>query len=123
MIAAACTEENQQFTCASTEEDKDALTTSEQISTVYKACPDYIFILTLLQAIFAFYTFVIALLFLHSGLKVIKLLATTDQFRDALIKSSIATLIATLSLYVTVGISLYTVNNTLESMPYNPACY
>lgn len=69
-----------------------------------------------LQAIFAFYTFIIAVGFFHSGVRVIKLLTMTGEFRDALIKSSIATVLSTLSLIVTVAISLYSVNNTLDSM-------
>eukprot|EP01127_Copromyxa_protea_P002523 TRINITY_DN1240_c0_g2_i1.p1 TRINITY_DN1240_c0_g2~~TRINITY_DN1240_c0_g2_i1.p1 ORF type:complete len:679 (+),score=107.06 TRINITY_DN1240_c0_g2_i1:198-2234(+) len=102
MIASAATDDPQVFTCTSTEDERNALSVSEQISTSYKA-------------IFAFYTFVIALSYVHSGAAVIHLLSDSDLHKDILLKCIIATVIATLALFITVAVSLYSVIYTLPN--------
>eukprot|EP01127_Copromyxa_protea_P009707 TRINITY_DN2304_c0_g1_i3.p1 TRINITY_DN2304_c0_g1~~TRINITY_DN2304_c0_g1_i3.p1 ORF type:complete len:1179 (+),score=216.64 TRINITY_DN2304_c0_g1_i3:516-4052(+) len=63
-IASAVSDEQKIFTCSTTDADLKSVTTSEAISTSYKA-------------IFAFYTFMIAISFVHSGIQVIHLLSDT----------------------------------------------
>lgn len=85
MIASATTDNSKEFTCASNDDDKDAMTTSEQLATSYKVCVDWV-VSNFFQAIFAFYTFVIALAFLYYGVKVVHMLSDAEQFMDVMVK-------------------------------------
>jgi hypothetical protein len=101
MVASATTNDVRVFTCASTEDEKSSFTTSQAIIISYKA-------------IYAFYTFIIACVYLLTGVRVINFLRDS-KFKEVLAKSGIATFIATLSLFITVAISLYSVEHTLSN--------
>jgi len=101
-IASQTTDNTKEFTCATTEDQKNAMTTSESVSTSWKA-------------IFAFYTFIIACLFGAAGVTIVHMVKDLKDFKDILYKSVTVTVVATVALFITVAISLYSVVHTVPN--------
>ena len=101
-IAVATTDSKIEYTCATLNAERTSRTSYEKIEISYKS-------------IYAFYTAIITCAYLFYGIAAVRLLWGVDKVKEARTKYLIATVVATLALIVTVGVSLYSTQYVLEN--------
>ena len=102
MIAVSTVNSEIEYTCATSESEKNELTAYMKLFISYKS-------------IYAFYCAIIAIAFAFYGISVVTVLWKIKRLRETVTKCLIATIVATLALFITVAVSLYSVQNTLSN--------
>jgi len=102
LVASSATVEDVTYTCATTDDEKEAISKSQALAIAYKA-------------ILACWAFLLACVFAWMSWEIFALLRSYKKLADVVIKNLIASVTVILALLVLVAITLYSTQNELEN--------